>query len=81
MVLNYMNPIDHYITTFPAPVQELLQQVRQAILQAAPGAEESISYAMPAYKLNGKALVYLRGTRTTSAFMPRPRAIPLSPKH
>ena len=67
-----MNPIDHYIATFPAPVQELLQQVRQAILQAAPGAEESISYAMPAYKLKGKALVYFAGYKNHIGFYATP---------
>jgi len=67
-----MNPIDHYIATFPAPLQELLQQVRQAILQAASGAEECISYAMPAYKLNGKALVYFAGYKNHIGFYATP---------
>lgn len=52
--------IDDYIAAFPNPTRKLLQQVRAAIRAAAPGAEESISYNMPAYKLNGP-LVYFAG--------------------
>jgi uncharacterized protein YdhG (YjbR/CyaY superfamily) len=51
---------DDYIASFPKSTQALLQQVRKAILTAAPGAEETISYNMPAYKLNGP-LVYFAG--------------------
>ncbi|MDB5139604.1 MAG: hypothetical protein JWR12_1520 [Mucilaginibacter sp.] len=46
-----------YIATFPAEVQELLQQIRTAIQEAAPDAAEVISYGMPAFKLNG-ILIY-----------------------
>ena len=53
--------IDEYIATFPNHVQKILEQVRQTIRKAAPQAEEAISYAMPAFKLNGKALVYFAG--------------------
>ncbi len=53
--------IDAYIVTFPKHVQKILEQVRQIIKKAAPQAEETISYAMPAFKLNGKALVYFAG--------------------
>jgi uncharacterized protein YdhG (YjbR/CyaY superfamily) len=45
--------IDAYIASFPADIQVLLQQMRSAIKQAAPGAEEVISYSMPAFRLNG----------------------------
>src|SRR5881296_1637302 len=60
-----MNPsftnVDQYIAAFPANIQPLLAQIRATVLQAAPGAVESISYRMPAYKLEGKALVYFAG--------------------
>jgi uncharacterized protein YdhG (YjbR/CyaY superfamily) len=45
--------IDEYISTFPADVQEVLEQVRQAIQTAAPEAEEAISYQLPAFKFHG----------------------------
>lgn len=38
---------------FTGEVQVLLQQIRATIKQAVPDAEETISYAMPAFKYNG----------------------------
>ena len=52
-----INDIDNYIATFPKDTQDVLQQLRTTILQAAPEAEEVISYKMPAYKYHGM-LVY-----------------------
>lgn len=49
--------IDQYIAIFPEPTQKILQQVRETIQKAAPGAQEKISYAMPAFALDGN-LVY-----------------------
>ena len=54
------NNVEEYIAAFPADVQDILQQVRAAIQKAAPDAEETIAYAMPAYKLHGP-LVYFAG--------------------
>lgn len=53
--------VDEYISTFPKSTQKVLEQVRKTIKNAAPASEEIISYAMPAYKLNGKPLVYFAG--------------------
>lgn len=50
--------VDEYISDFPVEVQELLIEVRNVIQKTALNTEESISYGMPAYKLNGKPLVY-----------------------
>lgn len=65
-------PIDHddYIHTFPQHTQELLQQMRQIIPQAAPGATEVISYSMPAFKLHGKMLVWFAGYERHIGFYP-----------
>lgn len=49
--------IDEYIASFPKDVQAVLQQVRKTIKKAAPEAEESIAYGLPAFTLNGP-LVY-----------------------
>lgn len=45
--------IDEYIADFPENVQKKLQEVRAAIKNAAPEAEETISYAIPTFTLNG----------------------------
>jgi uncharacterized protein YdhG (YjbR/CyaY superfamily) len=49
--------IDEYIAAFSPDVQSLLEKIRLTIREAAPQAEEKISYKMPAFALNG-ILVY-----------------------
>ena len=63
---------DDYIASFPLETQAILTQVRATIKKAAPNAEESISYAMPAYKLNGKPLVYFAGYKNHIGFYATP---------
>ncbi len=53
--------VDNYIKSFPENVQVLFNQIRATIKKNAPEAEESISYKIPAYKTNGKPLVYFAG--------------------
>jgi uncharacterized protein YdhG (YjbR/CyaY superfamily) len=50
--------VDQYIGLFPSAVQEILGQLRATIMAHAPGATESISYGMPAYRAHGRPLVY-----------------------
>ena len=47
-----------YIAGFPRPVQTLLKRVRAIVRKAVPSAEESISYQIPTYKLNGRPVIY-----------------------
>lgn len=56
-----ISTVDAYIAAFSKDVQTKLQLVRETILKNAPNAVESISYGMPAYKLNKKPLVYFGG--------------------
>ncbi len=44
--------VDEYIQFFEPEIQERLKLIHDTILKAAPGAEESIRYNMPAFKLN-----------------------------
>jgi uncharacterized protein YdhG (YjbR/CyaY superfamily) len=53
--------IQNYLLQFPLEVQEKLAKIRSIVLAVAPDAIESISYGMPAYKLNKKPLVYFAG--------------------
>ena len=61
--------VDAYIIDFPTDTQALLKQLRTAIMKAAPGAEEVISYQMPAYRYNGM-LVYFAGYKNHIGFYP-----------
>jgi len=53
--------IDEYISTFPASTAKLLKQVRMTVRKAAPKAEETISYGMPAFRYKGRIIIYFAG--------------------
>jgi uncharacterized protein YdhG (YjbR/CyaY superfamily) len=64
--------IDEYIKTFPEDVQSILEKMRQAIRKVAPEAEESISYQIPTFKLNGSSLVYFAAFKNHIGLYPPP---------
>ena len=66
--------VDEYIATFPKNVQSILEELRQAIRESAPEAEEVISYQMPAFKLNG-ILVWFAAFKNHIGFYPKTSAI------
>jgi uncharacterized protein YdhG (YjbR/CyaY superfamily) len=49
--------VDEYIASFSPDVQTILERIRLTIRQAAPDAQETISYRIPAFTLDG-ILVY-----------------------
>lgn len=63
-----------HIEDFPPHVQKLLEQMRKAIKEAAPDAEETISYGIPTFKLNGN-LVHFGGFAKHVSFFPGAEAI------
>ena len=63
---------EQYLSAFPEDVKIKLQEIRNTILQAASNATEGISYGMPAYKLNGKILVYFAGYKNHIGFYATP---------
>ena len=65
--------VESYIAGFPAEVQKVLEKIRKAIRKAAPKADESISYQIPAYKLDGKVLIYFAGFPKHVSVYPAPR--------
>ena len=58
MAKNNFKSVDEYIASQPEAVQNILGRVRSTIRKALPGAEEVISYQIPAYKLHGAAMLY-----------------------
>ncbi len=64
--------VDQYIKSFSDDVQTILSNVRSAVIENAPNALESISYGMPAYKLNGKPLVYFAAFKNHIGFYATP---------
>ncbi len=70
---NYSN-IDDYIGEFSLETQAILQQIRQAIKQAAPEAQETISYGVPTFTL-GKNLLHFGAYKHHIGFYPTPDGI------
>jgi len=66
--------VDAYISRFPHKVQGILKKIRTTIRKAAPGAEEQISYQIPAFFLKG-SLVYYAAFKNHIGFYPRTTAI------
>ena len=61
--------VDEYISSFTGKTKLLLEEMRNVIRQAAPAAEEVISYNMPAFKQHG-VLVYFAGYDKHIGFYP-----------
>jgi uncharacterized protein YdhG (YjbR/CyaY superfamily) len=61
--------VDAYIAAFPEDIQKRLKSLLRTVRAAAPGAEERISYGMPAFKQNG-ILVYFAAFKNHIGFFP-----------
>jgi len=66
---NAPKDVDAYIAGFPPDVREVLEKIRLTIRKAAPGAEEKISYMMPAFAQDGP-LVYYAAFKDHIGFFP-----------
>ena len=65
---------EEYVAHFPFEVQEQLRILRKLVKETAPNATEGISYGMPAFKLNGKPLVYFAAQKNHFGFYATPSA-------
>lgn len=54
----HFESVEEYIASFPADVQEALQEIRRRCHAAVPDSGETISYGIPALTLGGKYVVY-----------------------
>jgi uncharacterized protein YdhG (YjbR/CyaY superfamily) len=66
----HIKSVDEYIASQPEAVQRVLKRVRNTIRKAVPGAEEVISYKIPAYKLHGVPVLYLAGWKQHYSLYP-----------
>ena len=60
--------VDEYLQALPEEVRTTLEKFRQTILEAAPEAEESISYQIPTYKYRG-TLVHFVARKNYCSFI------------
>ena len=50
--------IDDYVAALHEPANEVLPRVLDAIRKALPGADEGISYGIPAFRVDGRPVIY-----------------------
>jgi uncharacterized protein YdhG (YjbR/CyaY superfamily) len=62
--------VDDYIASQPKEMRGLLERVRATIARAVPGAEEQISYGIPAFKLHGRPVLYFAGWKQHYSLYP-----------
>jgi uncharacterized protein YdhG (YjbR/CyaY superfamily) len=67
--------VDAYIEQQPQEARPALRRIRRAIRKAIPDAQESISYGMPTYKQDGKAVVYFAGWAKHCSIYPATAAV------
>ena len=67
--------VAEYIAGFPPDVQRILKRIRATIRKAAPRAQETISYRVPAYKLDGSPLIYFAAFKSHIGVYPVTRDV------
>lgn len=69
--------IDEYLAMLDAPKRAALQKVRAAIHAAAPGAEECVSYGVPAFRRDGRVLMHMGAAAKHVALYPGAKPVRL----
>ena len=62
--------VDEYISAQPETAQVVLQRLRSTLRKALSGAEEVISYKIPAYRLHGGIVLYFAGWKQHYSLYP-----------
>jgi uncharacterized protein YdhG (YjbR/CyaY superfamily) len=67
--------VDEYLASKPANVRAVLERVRNAIRKALPGAEETISYQIPVYKIDSVPVLFFAGWKEHYSLYPASDAL------
>ena len=64
------NEVDAYLAALDEPKRTTLEHLRTTILEIVPNAEQCISYGMPAFKLEGKAVAGFAAFKNHLSYLP-----------
>jgi uncharacterized protein YdhG (YjbR/CyaY superfamily) len=62
--------VDAYLASQPPATRRVLERVRRIIRKAMPGAEEVISYNIPAFRLHGRTVLFFAGWKEHYSLYP-----------
>jgi len=62
--------VDEYLASKPEAVRRALKRVRSIVRKAMPGAEEVISYQIPAMRLDGRVVLFFAGWKEHYSLYP-----------
>lgn len=62
--------IDHYLARMKGEKRAVLDKLRKTIRSIVPRAEETISYGIPAFRLDGKVVAGFAATRKGCSYFP-----------
>jgi uncharacterized protein YdhG (YjbR/CyaY superfamily) len=62
--------VDRYLAGLDEPKRSTLEEVRRRILKVIPGAEQGLSYGVPAFKVDGRVVAGLAAFKSHLSFLP-----------
>ena len=62
--------VDEYLTGIPVDARAAFERLREAVNRAAPETTETISYQMPTFKYQGRALIGFAAFKNHCSFFP-----------
>jgi uncharacterized protein YdhG (YjbR/CyaY superfamily) len=62
--------IDRYLAGLDEPQRSTLEALRKSIMDVVPGAEQCISYGMPAFKVQGKTVAGFAAFKNHLSYLP-----------
>ena len=65
-----MNGVDAYLQGIEEPKRSTLEQLRRTLLDIVPGAEEGISYGVPAFRVGGKVFAGFAAFKHHLSYLP-----------
>jgi uncharacterized protein YdhG (YjbR/CyaY superfamily) len=62
--------IDRYLANLEEPKRATLEEVRRRILEVIPDADQGLSYAVPAFKVQGRVVAGLAAFKSHLSYLP-----------